>query len=78
MANDPTELREHLFGTIKGLKEKTISIEQAKAICEVSQSLINLAKVEVEYVKVTGADISGGFLDHVIKNIPGHTVHRIK
>ena len=78
MANDATELREHLFDTLKGLKSKTIDIEQAKAMCEVSQNIINLAKVEVDYAKVTGADIKGGFLDAGVKTLPGHTVHRIK
>lgn len=78
MANDATELREHLFSTLKGLKNKTIDIDQAKAMCDVSRSIIDLAKVEVEFAKVSGADIKGGFLTPEKPAIPGHHVHRLR
>lgn len=77
MANDALELRELLFETLKGLKNKTIEIDQAKAISEVSRNLIDLAKVEVDYAKVTGADVSGGFISPGKPAIPGRTVHRL-
>lgn len=80
MANDTNELREHLFGALKGIKDKSISIEQAKAMCEVSQSLINLAKVEVAYANATGADLTGSFIAPDKPKTPntGHTVHRLR
>lgn len=78
MANDASELREHLFATLKGLKDKTIEIDQAKAMCEVSRNIIDLAKVEVDFAKVTGADVAGGFLSPDKPAIPGHTVHRLR
>jgi hypothetical protein len=78
MANDATELREHLFATLKGLKDKSIDIDQAKAMCEVSRNIIDLAKVEVDMAKVTGADISGGFLAPEKPAITGSTVHRLR
>ena len=78
MANDTKELREHLFSALKGLKDKSVSVEQAKAMCDVSQSLINLAKVEVEYARVTGADISGGFIAPEKSSLNGVTVHRLR
>ncbi len=54
MANDISELREHLFDTLRGLKNKSIDVDHAKAISEVSQVLINSAKVEVEHIKASG------------------------
>ena len=59
------KLREHLFATLDGLRDKTnpLSVEQAKAVAEVSQTIINSAKVEVEYLKATGGKGSSRFLD---------------
>lgn len=56
MANNTLEdLREHLFETLKALRdpENPMSIERAKAISEVAQTVINSAKVEVDYLDVT-------------------------
>lgn len=47
------DLREHLFATIAGVKAGTVSIEQAKTISELSQVVVNTAKVEVDYVRAT-------------------------
>lgn len=63
------------------LKKGEISIEQAKAISEMSQVIINTAKVEVDYIKVN----NGGetpFLESVGNgNLPqgvvGITRHRL-
>lgn len=51
------ELRSHLFETLKDLRntEKPLDIERARAISEVAQTLINTAKVEVDFARVTGA-----------------------
>ncbi|WP_206702489.1 hypothetical protein [Cupriavidus basilensis] len=59
------KLRDHLFATLDGLRDKTnpISVEQAKAVAEVSQTIINSAKVEVEYLKATGGKGSSRFLE---------------
>ena len=79
MANDVAELREHLFSALKGLKDKTIDVEQAKAICAVSQQVIDLAKVEVDYIKATGADLTDGFINHGKPALPpGVTQHRLR
>lgn len=47
------DLREDLFDTIKGLKNKSMDIDRAKAIAEVAQTIINSAKVEVDYIRAT-------------------------
>lgn len=58
MSDDTATLRKHLFDTLAGLKDKSIDIEHAKAINETAQTIINVAKVEVDYMKVTGATLS--------------------
>ena len=49
MSKTASDLRERLFSVIDG----STSIEQAKAISELSQVVVNLAKVEVDYARVT-------------------------
>jgi hypothetical protein len=78
MSNDAAALREHLFEALNKLQNRSISVEDAKAICDVSQTVINLAKVEVEYAKATGSDLRGGFLSPKNEKLTGVTVHRLQ
>lgn len=76
------EVRAHLFGTLRDLRAGKIDIEKAKTINDTAQVLINSAKVEVDYIKQTGA-VSTGFIDTaVIESVkPGLAsgrVHRIR
>lgn len=79
--NDITELRTLLFETIRNLKdgEKPMEIERAKAIADTAQVIINTAKVEIEYTKVTGAKTSTNFLPEStpLDNKTGGYVHKI-
>jgi len=75
--NDINALRKHLFDAIEGIKGKTMTIEQAKAIADISQTVINSAKVEVDYAKATSGKCSSGFMPDK-PAIPGHTVHRLQ
>jgi len=52
--NKIQDLRDHLFETIENLKDddSKMTIERAKAIAEVSQVIINTAKLEFEFIKV--------------------------
>lgn len=59
MPNDITELREIMFATLRGLKDGSIDADQAKAISDTAQVLINSAKVEVEYIKHSGGRGTG-------------------
>lgn len=70
--NNITELRNILFDTIRGLKNKTIDTEQAKAINDTAQTIINSAKVEVDHARITGG-IRTHFLDD---NMPS-SAHQI-
>jgi len=53
------DLRELLFSAIEGVKAGTLDVERAKMIGDLSQVMVNSAKVEVEYAKSTGQKGSG-------------------
>ena len=57
------QLREHLEAALKGLQDVTMDIEKAKAIGDISQVVINLAKVEVDFVRANGGGQSTFFND---------------
>lgn len=56
MKNTMDDLRNHLFVTIEGLldTEQPLDLEKAKAINQTAQTLISSAKVEVQFLDVTG------------------------
>jgi hypothetical protein len=64
MSHTINDLREHLFATLEGLrnKENPLDIERAKAVSEVAQTIINTAKVEVDHMKVSGEMYGTGFI----------------
>lgn len=82
MSNSIDTLRDHLFAAPASLgdKESPMDIDRAKAICDVGQVIINSAKVEVEYARVTGK-AGSAFLEKptaMPAGITGVTQHRIK
>lgn len=57
MKNTIADLRNHLFGILEELNDKdvdSIDKERVKLSVSVSQTIINSAKVEVEYAKAIG------------------------
>ena len=63
--NKISDLRDHLFATLEDLrdKESPMDIERAKAISDVAQTIINSAKVEVEFMRMRGEGAQGtGFI----------------
>jgi len=89
MSDTISDLRTHLFDTIRALKDKSapMDIARAKAIADVAQTIVNSAKVEVDYMKVVGSDNDLPFLQVAERKkddaprppgILGTTVHRIK
>lgn len=60
--SDINELREHLFATLRGLKDGSVNVDQARAVSDVAQVLINTAKVEVDYLRATGQQSGTGFV----------------
>jgi hypothetical protein len=51
--NGIDDLRALLFETLRGVKEGKISIERGKAVGELTQVIVNTAKIEVEFLKAT-------------------------
>lgn len=81
------ELREYLSATLKGIQDDSISLEKAKAMGDTIQVAINLAKVEVDFVRANGGGKSDFFISNtkqvahtptgslsVIGNITTHTL----
>lgn len=68
--SDINELRDYLFSALRGLKDGSIKIDQARAMSDVAQTIINTAKVEVEYLRVTGQDQGTGFVPIAKANEP--------
>lgn len=63
--NKMTDLRNHLFETLEALKdeEKPMDLKRAHAISEVAQTIIESAKVEVEFLNVMNVDSGSEFFE---------------
>lgn len=53
------DLREHLFATLQGLRDKSLDIKEAEAVAKIAQVIVNSAKVECDMVIATGQRPSG-------------------
>lgn len=73
--NKVEDLREALFDTLKALRdqEKPMELDRARVISEVAQTIINSAKVEVDYAKVVGREVASGFLPAPVRPVPSAT-----
>lgn len=77
-----SDLRDTLFATLQGIKDGSLDLEKARAINEVSKTIIDTAKVEVDYLRVNGGGESP-FVEAVGNgNLPpgivGITRHRLQ
>ncbi|MDO6747168.1 hypothetical protein [Gilvimarinus sp. 1_MG-2023] len=70
MKNKIEDMRDHLFAELERLGDETLKgenlkleIARAKAITEVSQAMINSAKVETDFIKTVKATKGTGFID---------------
>lgn len=81
MSRNINHLREAMFDTLADLRAGKITVEQAKAVSDIGQTIINSAKVEVDYIRAN----NGGetpFLestgnDNLPPGVVGVTRHRI-
>jgi len=71
--NKISDLRDHLFETLEDLKDKDapMDLDRARAIRDVAQTLINAAKVEVDYLRTAG-ELLGQTVDFNSEFFPGH------
>lgn len=58
-----TELRTHLMATLADLRNRAqpMDLDRARAVAKVAETLIDSARVEVEFLKVVGEDKSPFF-----------------
>lgn len=87
MSQDLTALRAALFDTLAAVKAGTMELDRARAVNELGKTLIDSAKVEVEYLRATGEGESA-FIGTAIgadplrqalpAGIVGITRHRLK
>lgn len=52
------DLREVLFQTIEGVRNNSVELDKARTINELGKTLIDSAKVEVDFLRVTEGDAS--------------------
>jgi hypothetical protein len=59
--NKIEDLRNHLFATLEALQDEDnpMPLDRAKSIAAVAQTLINSAKVEVDFLRVVGGEGTG-------------------
>ena len=75
------EVRQSLLDTLKDLrsKDQPMDIERAKAVATVASVLVDTARVENDYLKITGQD-SSNFMDkpdgvQEVQQISGPSAH---
>ena len=59
-SNNITTVRQHLLDTLADLRNRDnpMEIERARAVADVARVLVDSAKVEVDYLKATGAQVA--------------------
>ncbi|MBK7097882.1 MAG: hypothetical protein IPH58_05460 [Sphingobacteriales bacterium] len=62
--NKIEDLRNHLFATLEALQDKDepMEVNRAKAIADVANVIVNSAKTEIDFLKVTGRAEGTGFI----------------
>lgn len=80
MKNKIEDLRNHLFVAIESLMddENPMDTNRAQAIADVAQTIINSAKVEVQFLQATGRVSDSGFLSNGQDALPAPEITRLK
>jgi hypothetical protein len=83
MSKTITDLREALFVALDAVKSGTMDLDKARAVNEIAKAIIDTAKVEVDYLRITGGGESA-FIEPALtadSNLPpgitGIRQHRI-
>jgi hypothetical protein len=80
MSKNLSDLREALFDALQKVKDGTLEIDQARAINEIGKTLVDTAKVEVDYLRATDGGESS-FIDTAVGDAnlpPGVTRPRLQ
>lgn len=75
-------LREALFKTLQDVRADKIDLDKARAVNELGKTLIDTARVEVDFIKATGGTESPFIESKEPPKLPpgvnGVTVHRLR
>lgn len=75
------DLRDVMFDTLQLLKDKKITVEEAKAMSDIGQTIINSAKVEVDYIRANNGGesrfIDAAAAESFPPGVVGITRHRL-
>jgi hypothetical protein len=74
MSKNITDLRSILFDAIEGVKAGKLDLDKAKTINELSRTLVDTARAEIDHVKIAGG-IGSDFLANQTQRpaLPGET-----
>ena len=77
MSQNINDLRKTLFETLQGVKDGSVSVDNARAVANLSQQIINTAKIEIDYMNA-GGKVTSEFIEINQRNQIGspaqHTV----
>lgn len=65
------DLRNELFETLKNVKDGKTDINQAKAVCDIAAVIIDSARAETEFVKLSDALSGSDFIPIEQKQLKG-------
>lgn len=78
MKNKIDDLRNHLFLALEKLHDGDMEIDRARAISDIAQTIINSAKVEVDFLKATDSVKGTGFIPDDSQLIEGARPRRLE
>lgn len=72
------DLRAALFATLDGVRAGTVDLDKARAVNEIGKTIVETAKVEVDYLRATGGGESTFIstaigADNIPKGLPAAT-----
>lgn len=71
MTNKVSDLRAILFETIGEVRAGKVSLDVAKTVADLTQVVVNSAKVEVDFIRATnGKGVASGFLGEQPDAVP--------
>jgi hypothetical protein len=71
MSKTLNDLRDTLFATLQAVKDGSLDLDKARVVNEIGKTLVDTAKVEVDYLRTAGGGEST-FIDSAIgaNNLP--------
>lgn len=82
MSQTIEDLRATLFATLAGVKDGTVALDTARSINEISKTIIDTAKVEVDYIRALEGEGHSAFIQPdkggTRSALPGEAMNGIK